>query len=86
MHVDLCGIRDLLAVDVELDTLKAEAAGLAASVRDAKAALAAAEVALETAKETRGEAIKEERRLNRKLEDYTAKRDRTRELIDTQEP
>ena len=48
MHVDLCGIRDLLAVDVELDTLKAEAAALAASVRDAKAALAAAEVALET--------------------------------------
>ena len=83
MHVDLCEIRDLLAVDRELDALKEEAGALAASVRDARAALATAEAAVENARGTRTTVVQDERRLNRELEDYTQKRDRTRQLIDS---
>lgn len=83
MHVDLCGIRDLLAVDREQDALKAEAKALAAGLNQARTLHGDAESALEAAKQTRADATKEERRLNRKLEDYTGKRDRTKQLIDS---
>lgn len=83
MHVDLCGVRDLLAVDRELDALKAEATALAAAVRDAREALSRAETALEHAAADCSAAVQQERRLNRDLEDYTQKRDRTRDLIDS---
>jgi len=83
VHVDLCGIRDLLAVDRELDALKAEAGALAVSVRDARAGLSTAEAALDDARAAQAAAVQHERRVNRELEDYTEKRDRTRRLIDT---
>ncbi len=85
MHVDLCGIRDLLAADRELDALKAEAKALADAVGDAREALAAAETALEAAIATREAAVRAERALNRRLDDYVGKRDRTRRLIDAGE-
>jgi predicted nucleic acid-binding Zn-ribbon protein len=83
VHVDLCGVRDLLSVDREQDGLKAEAKALAAGLNSARAVHADAEAALVAAQETRAAAVKEERRLNRKLEDYISKRDRTRTLIDS---
>ena len=83
MHVDLCGVRDLLSVDREQDGLKAEAKSLAAGLNASRALHQDAEAALVAAQETRAVAVKEERRLNRKLEDYTSKRDRTRTLIDS---
>lgn len=81
--MDLCGIRDLLAVDREQDKLKAEAKALASGLTTARAAHVDAEAALVAAQETRTAAVTEERRINRKLEDYISKRDRTRTLIDT---
>jgi predicted nucleic acid-binding Zn-ribbon protein len=83
VHVDLCGIRDLLAVDREQDELKAEAKALAAGLTRARALHADAEAGLEAAKAARAAAVQEERRINRKLEDYTGKRDRTKQLIDS---
>ncbi|MEC7948051.1 MAG: hypothetical protein VX265_10820 [Myxococcota bacterium] len=83
MHVDLCGIRDLLAVDTEQDALKSEAQALATALKDARARHDEAEEARAAAERARAGAVKQERTLNRSLEDYTSKRDRTRTLIDS---
>lgn len=83
MHVDLCGIRDLLAVDIEQDALKAEAKALASGLTGARDRHERASAALDAAREARAAAVAEERQINRKLEDYNGKRDRTRTLIDS---
>ena len=83
MHVDLCNVRDLLALDREQDELKASARALADTLRDerraheqAVASVGAAEAALVDARER-------ERQANRELETYTARQERTRKLLDT---
>lgn len=85
MHVDLCVIRDLLAVDVEQDALRTEAGELARAVRAAKDHLTAAQTRLEEDEVALEVAVTAERTVNRRLADYTAQRDRTRRLIDAGE-
>jgi predicted nucleic acid-binding Zn-ribbon protein len=85
LHVDLCVIRDLLAVDVEQDALRVEAGELAGAVRSAKDIVAKTQAGLAQAEASLAAAVTDERTLNRRLADYTAKRDRTRRLIDAGE-
>ena len=82
MHQDLLDIRDLYKVDQEMDALREEARALVKAIDDARkdgdrigGLLATEREALEAVKT-------EERRLNRKLEEYSERRDRKRVLID----
>ncbi len=83
MNDDLIEIHALLRVEQELEALKAEAGDLAAAVKKRRDRVAqreaersAAEAELVTAREA-------ERALSRQVDDYTRKRDKTRQLIDS---
>jgi predicted nucleic acid-binding Zn-ribbon protein len=73
----------VLAVDREMDTLKDEARELAAAVEAAKAAAAEAAAGAAAALAALEAARAEERTHQRQLDEYTARRDRTRRLIES---
>ena len=82
MQEELFVIRDLHNIDAEIDAARARLAEMVGRVRqttaevsEAKAALAEIEAAVAAVQE-------EERTLNRRMEEYILRRDRTRGLID----
>ena len=82
MHPDILAIRSVWKIDHEMDQLKVEARRLAAAVDSAKQRIAAveAEQGAQAAEIARLQG--EEAAVQRKLDDYIRRRDKTRALID----
>ncbi len=82
MNAELLAIQDLLKVDLELDALKIEAAGLAERVVKSKQRIADLEAARSKEEAARLATVDAERRAQRERGDFIEKRDRTQQLID----
>jgi hypothetical protein len=77
LNAELLAIQDLLKVDLELDALKIEAAGLAERVVKSKQRIADLEAARSKEEVARLATVDAERRAQRERGDFIEKRDRT---------
>lgn len=82
MHQDLFDLRNLWAIDKEMDQLKAAAAGLAEGLEKAKARVVRLTDELAAANTQVADLRDQERQVNRKLQDYVGRRDKTKKMID----
>lgn len=82
MNEDLLEIRKLLRVETELEELKQRAGELAATVKKRRERVAQREAERDQALAELPEAKEAERVLQRRVEDYVRKRDKTQQLID----
>jgi len=83
MHDDLLAIHDLLKVETEMDALRHEAAQLAARVNKARRRIQEMEAQSTQEKARLAELQADEKTRQRRVRDFTARRDRTQQLIDS---
>ncbi len=81
MHPDILAIRSVWKIDHEMDQLKAEARKLAAAIEAAKARIVTVEAEQAAQAEQVARLAAQEAEVQRKLDDYTRRRDKTRALI-----
>jgi len=83
MHDDLLAIHDLLKVETEMDNLRTEAAQLAARVNKARRRIKDLDAQKLQEEATLSELDSEEKTVHRRVNDFTVRRDRTQQLIDS---
>jgi predicted nucleic acid-binding Zn-ribbon protein len=82
MHEELFVIRDLNRIDIDIKQAQAEIAGMIAAVRASTDAVTAQKVSIAESEAALAAARDAERVLNRRMEEYVIRRDRTKKLID----
>ena len=82
MHEELFVIRDLNRIDMDIKHARAELAGMIAGVRASTDSVIAQKVVLGESEAALTALREAERRLNRRMEEYVIRRDRTKEMID----
>jgi predicted nucleic acid-binding Zn-ribbon protein len=82
MHEELFVIRDLNHIDGEIETARGALAKMIADVRATTDAINAAKKAIVETTASLDAVKEEERKLNRRMEEYILRRDRTKKLID----
>jgi predicted nucleic acid-binding Zn-ribbon protein len=83
MHDDLLAIHDLLKVETEMDALRTEAAQLAARVNKARRRIKDLEGQISQERSQLVVLQNDEKAKQRRVRDFTARRDRTQKLIDS---
>ena len=82
MHEELFVIRDLNRIDMDIKHARAKLAGMIAAVRASTDSVVAQKVVLSDSEVALSALREAERRLNRRMEEYVIRRDRTKEMID----
>ena len=82
MHEELFVIRDLNRIDIDIKRARATLSGMIAAVRSSTDAVAAQKVTIGEAEASLAAVRDAERQLNRRMEEYTIRRDRTKTMID----
>ena len=82
MHEELFVIRDLNRIDGEVSQARATLAEMVAQVRTTTAAITAGKEALAQTEASLAAVRDAERKLNRRMEEYVLRRDRTKTMID----
>lgn len=82
MHEELFVIRDLNRIDINIKQAQADLAGMIAAVRASTASITTQKVTIAEAEAALTVSREAERALNRRMEEYVIRRDRTQKMID----